>query len=399
MSVNFAADSTSPYWQDRHGHGTHAAGIIAAKKGSPNGVEGVVPGATVVAVRVLNDYGQGLLSRALRGVEYVSTKGKKGDVAFIGVNWKTSDEPYGNILRAAVQNAADKGIKFAIQAGDYSTFASYYTPASASGANIYTVSAYDQSDKFYLSSNYGAAVDYGGPGVSIPSLDLDLFGQLTVRERHGTSPAAAHIAGLLLTGKIASYKNVKEDRDSRPDPIAVYPKPKNLFNIKIFTDRWGSETAFTLRRMSPGTPTTVVFRTAGSLEDLELYDCSMALDKGEYELIFTDTYGDGLESPGYYTLALGGNVFKTGGSFSYLDTTSFVVDVIERPSTTNLECQVLTAFGAAPSLVTTAKASKPVTKVTANAPKPVTKVTPKPVTKVTANAPKPVKNKNLKTKK
>jgi hypothetical protein len=47
-------------------------------------------------------------------------------------------------LNTAVINAAAKGIKFALAAGNESTLASTKSPASAEGPNIYTISAMAQ---------------------------------------------------------------------------------------------------------------------------------------------------------------------------------------------------------------------------------------------------------------
>ena len=45
--------------QDGHGHGTHVAGIIAARNGNGIGVVGVAPAARLVPIKVLDDTGQG----------------------------------------------------------------------------------------------------------------------------------------------------------------------------------------------------------------------------------------------------------------------------------------------------------------------------------------------------
>ena len=56
---------------DGNGHGSHVSGTIAAKDDA-NGVVGVVPGANLYAVKVLNDAGVGLTSDIVCGIDWVT---------------------------------------------------------------------------------------------------------------------------------------------------------------------------------------------------------------------------------------------------------------------------------------------------------------------------------------
>ena len=56
---------------DDNGHGTHVAGIAAAKDNSI-GVVGVAPGARLWAVKVLDSSGSGSISNIIKGIEYVT---------------------------------------------------------------------------------------------------------------------------------------------------------------------------------------------------------------------------------------------------------------------------------------------------------------------------------------
>ena len=56
---------------DDNGHGTHVAGIAAAKDNSI-GVVGVAPGARLWAVKVLDSSGSGSISTIIKGIEYVT---------------------------------------------------------------------------------------------------------------------------------------------------------------------------------------------------------------------------------------------------------------------------------------------------------------------------------------
>ncbi len=108
---------------DENGHGTHVSGTLAAKNNTI-GVVGVAANAWVVAVRVLNQSGFGTLSGVINGVDYVATRGKAGDVANMSLGGSISSS-----LDNAVYNASQKGIFFALAAGNSSANANNYSPA------------------------------------------------------------------------------------------------------------------------------------------------------------------------------------------------------------------------------------------------------------------------------
>lgn len=197
---------------DQNGHGTHVAGTIAARDNSI-GVIGVAPGATLVAVRVLDRSGSGTTSGVIAGIDYVASNARSGDVANLSLGGGAS-----TMLDNAVTNAAAKGIRFAIAAGNSGAFAGNYSPARANGPNIYTVSAFGAGDTFASFSNFGnPPVDYAEPGVSIYSTWLGG----TYKTISGTSMASPHLAGLLLLGTVANGGQVVGDKDAIPDVIGV----------------------------------------------------------------------------------------------------------------------------------------------------------------------------------
>ncbi|GAA4440857.1 hypothetical protein GCM10023188_38640 [Pontibacter saemangeumensis] len=196
---------------DLNGHGSHVAGTIAAKNNT-TGVIGVAYDATVVAVKVLDARGSGSYSGVIAGVEYVAANASSGDVANMSLGG-----PVSKALDDAILAAAGKGIKFALAAGNESTDANNSSPAHVNHANVYTVSAMNNTDTFASFSNYGnPPVDFCAPGVSIKSTWKD-GGYNTIS---GTSMASPHVAGLLLLGNIATDGTVKGDPDGTPDPIA-----------------------------------------------------------------------------------------------------------------------------------------------------------------------------------
>ena len=194
---------------DDNGHGTHCAGIVAALNNSV-GVIGVAPGAQFVPVKVLNRKGSGTMSQIIAGVNYVASKKTAGDVA----NMSLGGSLY-TPLNDAVNNM---GIKVAVAAGNSAQDATNFSPASASGPNVYTISAMDSKDVWASFSNFGAPVDYCEPGVAIYSTYKG-GGYATLS---GTSMAAPHMCGLLLLGNIATDGTVINDPDGNPDPIGVH---------------------------------------------------------------------------------------------------------------------------------------------------------------------------------
>jgi|AntRauTorcE11898_2_1112593.scaffolds.fasta_scaffold02740_2 hypothetical protein len=196
---------------DGNGHGSHVAGTIGAIDNGSD-VIGVAAGATLVAVKVLDRRGSGSYSVVINGVDYVAANGSSGDVVNMSLGGPTSQA-----LDDAVKNAASTGIKFALAAGNSGEDAANHSPARVNGANIYTVSAIDESDVFASFSNFGnPPVDYAAPGVGVLSTWKD-GGTNTIS---GTSMSSPHVAGLLLLGNITSDGTAINDPDGDPDPIA-----------------------------------------------------------------------------------------------------------------------------------------------------------------------------------
>ena len=96
-SRNFATGA-SP--DDGNGHGSHVAGIIGARDNTI-GVVGVSPGATLVAVRVLNNAGSGWNSDVIAGVDYVGGAGHTGDVANMSLGGGVSQALDDAVVKAA----------------------------------------------------------------------------------------------------------------------------------------------------------------------------------------------------------------------------------------------------------------------------------------------------------
>jgi len=210
-SVNFVArGKDSP--DDGNGHGTHVAGTVAAVD---NGIDvvGVAPGATVIAVRVLDNSGSGSYSGVIAGVDHVAANGASGDVANMSLGGPVSQALDDAVLAASAR------VKFTLAAGNNGANANTSSPARVNGPNIYTISAIASNDCLTSWSNWGnPPVDFAEPGASI--LSTKRGGGTTTMS--GTSMAAPHAAGLLLVGNIGSNATACGDPDGNPDGIGTH---------------------------------------------------------------------------------------------------------------------------------------------------------------------------------
>lgn len=199
-SVSFTGDNNP---NDGNGHGTHVAGTVAALNNTI-GVVGVAAGANVVALKVLGNDGSGDFSWTVQALDYVAATGTAGDV--INMSLGPSSRYTDSAVDMATVNVASKGIKVAVAAGNSYDDANFYSPARATHANIYTISAVAQGDFWAYFSNYGTVVDYAAPGYNVKSTWIN-GGYNTIS---GTSMASPHAAGILLLGSPKTGGYVKD---------------------------------------------------------------------------------------------------------------------------------------------------------------------------------------------
>jgi len=119
---------------DDNGHGTHVAGIIGALN-NRIGTLGVASGARLVALKAMNNEGEGWLSNVIAAVAHVNQEGRAGDV----VNLSLGGEGTSALLDREVRAAAEKGILSAIAAGNEARAASAGSPARVNHPNVFTV--------------------------------------------------------------------------------------------------------------------------------------------------------------------------------------------------------------------------------------------------------------------
>jgi subtilisin family serine protease len=185
---DFANDDGDPF--DDHRHGTHVAGTIAAIGNNGIGVAGASWSAKIMALKFLDDTGEGFTSDAVEAILYASAMGAQ----VTNNSWGGSE--FSQALRDAIAFAGTKGQLFIAAAGNDSTDTDVtpHYPASYDLDNIIAVAATDYNDNLAGFSNRGAvSVDLGAPGVDILStLPSNGYGALS-----GTSMATPHVSGVV----------------------------------------------------------------------------------------------------------------------------------------------------------------------------------------------------------
>ncbi|WNC14482.1 S8 family serine peptidase [Brevibacillus brevis] len=177
--------------RDDEGHGTHVAGIIAAKLDSA-GIAGVAGdrNVSILPMKVLNQKGEGDMYNIATAIMDAADLGADVINLSLGGEWDEAVNGKPKLLTEAVQYAMDKGALVVAAAGNDSADVERYVPASISG--VVTVSAVDSKRKLASFSNYGSSVDLAAPGVDI----LSTYPGGRYAFGSGTSQATPFVSGV-----------------------------------------------------------------------------------------------------------------------------------------------------------------------------------------------------------
>lgn len=208
----------STSYTDGNGHGTHVAGIAAAKDDA-TGAVGMAPGAPVWSVRVLGNSGTGTTSSLVCGVDWVAANAAAKGIKVANMSIAGGGADDGNCgntnadaLHKSICNAVAKGVAFVVGAGnagaDFSTtipaaynevltvtdMADFNGRAGGGAAKTCQTEVDDTADDMSSFTTVGSADaphTIAAPGVCIYSTYKG-GGYATYS---GTSQAAPHVAG------------------------------------------------------------------------------------------------------------------------------------------------------------------------------------------------------------
>lgn len=187
------ADFSGICAEDKHGHGTHVAGVIGGE-----GV-GVAPAATLHSVRVLDGKGSGKLSGLVRGLNHIiSSKIDRSEwasgtaVATLSVQAHSNQRALDDVIRKVI----DEGVAVVVAAGNHDRDACEMSPASS--PDIFVVAAADQERRAAQFTNFGSCVNLFAPGVGVETTHRARHYKLDAKLRQsGSTLAAAHVSGAM----------------------------------------------------------------------------------------------------------------------------------------------------------------------------------------------------------
>jgi thermitase len=174
--------TTSASADDINGHGTHIAGIIAAKS-NQIGIVGVAPDVKLINAKVAGDKGRCQVRELAEGIVWAVDMG--ANVINISIQIKESSPE----LKEAIDYAWNSGVVIVAAAGNNGGQSAVYPAAYE---NVIAVSATTENGGLAPLSNYGEWVDIAAPGYQIySSLPDDEYGYET-----GTSFATGYISAI-----------------------------------------------------------------------------------------------------------------------------------------------------------------------------------------------------------
>jgi serine protease AprX len=167
--VDFVNGKTTAY--DDYGHGTHVAGIVAGSGAASNGqYAGVAPGASIVALKVLDANGAGSTSNVMAALEWVLANHAQYGIRVVNLSLghpifeSAATDP----LVQLVDRVSQRGIVVVVSAGNMgrntlgqTVYGSITSPANAQGA--IAVGAADTKNSLLRSDDGIASFSSRGP--------------------------------------------------------------------------------------------------------------------------------------------------------------------------------------------------------------------------------------------
>lgn len=296
---DFVSNDSDP--DDDKGHGTHVAGIAAAKGNNGKGVAGVVWNCKIMPVKVLDSTGSGWDSDVAEGIVYAADNGAKIINLSLGGPSATS------YCRDACSYAWSKGCIIVAASGNdaMSNFEQY----PACYPTVISVGATDSNDLRYVNSNYGPNLEITAPGAYICSTYMGNGYRLMT----GTSMATPVVSGsaAMVWAMNPTYTNtqVRSKLHEITDDLGPAGRDDeygygriNISKLLISTNTPPSLTAIGSKTVAEGSTLTFTVTATDSDGDAITYSASglpngASFDSESHTFTWTPDYSASTSSP------------------------------------------------------------------------------------------------------
>lgn len=211
---DFVNKRTVPY--DDCGHGTHVMGILGGSgKASGGKCRGIAPGCGLIALKVLDDKGNGSQDTVIRALDWIQENRETYKIRIVNISVGTTERFGHERLIQAVEDAWDSGLVVVAAAGNQGPGQGSIT-APGSSKKIITVGSSDMLFQNQGISGRGptrecvSKPDIVAPGNEILSCSNKISGFPYTR-KSGTSMSTPRVSGgiALLLEKDPAYTNLE----------------------------------------------------------------------------------------------------------------------------------------------------------------------------------------------
>ena len=258
---DFVDGDDDPYPDDltKETHGTHVAGIAAARIDNGIGIAGI-SNATLLGVRALDESQSGYISDIADGIQWATDRG--ADV----INLSLGGSSYSETLQRAVSYAYEKGVLLVAAAGnDYGGSVSY----PAAHEECIAVSALDANESFASYSNEGSKVELAAPGTDL----LSTWNDDGYRTHSGTSMAAPVVSGvgaLILSKRDFVNTEVRSHLKNTAVDVGLQSTEQGSGRVDATASTNDQESVLTIE--GSGSRTDYSFSVSGNVEAVEVND-------------------------------------------------------------------------------------------------------------------------------
>lgn len=184
-------DFTGEGIEDTIGHGTHCAGIIAARETNNAGLTGVAPESKLLIAKVLGEQG-GTDQWVAEGIKWAVDEG--ADIISMSLGGPGSS----TVLFNAVHDALVRGVCIICAAGNEGSLHINDIGYPGRYGSVITVAAHDYNGNRAGFSSQGGEIDFMAPGTDVWSTYLD-NGYATMSGTSMATPFVSGVAALIIS--------------------------------------------------------------------------------------------------------------------------------------------------------------------------------------------------------